>query len=59
MTRDNRHKLKPERVRLDISKTVSSMETVQQWSKSPTEVAQALSLEVFKTRLDEALSNLV
>lgn len=55
---ETRHKLKPERTRLDIRK-VSSGETRQQWGMQPTEVAQALFLEVFKTGLDKDLSNLV
>ena len=32
---------------------------VRHWNRSPREVVDALSLEVFKARLDGALSNLV
>jgi len=35
------------------------MRVVRHWHRLPTETVDALSLEVFKTRLDGALSNLV
>ena len=35
------------------------MRVVRHWNRLPREVVDALSLEVFKARLDGALSNLV
>jgi len=35
------------------------MKVVKYWRRLPTEVADAPSLEVFKARLDRALSNLI
>ena len=35
------------------------MGVVRHWNRLPNEVVDALSLEAFKARLDEAVSNLV
>ena len=45
--------------RLGIWSNFFTARAVKQWSRSPREVVQSTSLEVFKTRLDKALSNLV
>ncbi|PKU28255.1 hypothetical protein llap_21439 [Limosa lapponica baueri] len=52
---------KPEEVRfrLDIRKKFFTVTEVRHWNRLPRELVDAPSLEVFKTRLDEALSNLV
>ncbi|KFM01132.1 hypothetical protein AS27_11542, partial [Aptenodytes forsteri] len=52
-------KLKEGRFRLDIRKTVFTMRVVRHWNRLPREAVDAPSLEVFKARLDGALSNLV
>jgi len=58
-TKGNVFKLKEGRFRLDTRKKFSTMQVVRHWNRFSTEVAAAPSLEVFKARLDRALSNLV
>ncbi|KFW70394.1 hypothetical protein AS28_03199, partial [Pygoscelis adeliae] len=55
----NGFKLKKGRIRLDIRKKFFTMRVVRHWHMLPREVVDAPSLEVFKARLDGALSNLV
>ncbi|KFR17797.1 hypothetical protein N306_11508, partial [Opisthocomus hoazin] len=55
----NGSKLKEGRFRLDIRKKFFTMRVVKHWNRLPREVVDAPSLEVFKARLDGALSNLV
>jgi len=52
-------KLKEGRLRSDIRKKFFTMGVVKHWSRLPREAVAAPSLEVFKARLDGALSNLV
>ncbi|KFV07801.1 hypothetical protein N340_13313, partial [Tauraco erythrolophus] len=55
----NGFKLKERRFRLDIRKNFFTMRAVKYWNRLPRGVVDAPSLEVFKARLDEALSSLV
>jgi len=57
--RGNGCKLKEGRFRLDMMKKFFTMRVMKHWNRLPREAVAALSLEVFKARLDRALSNLV
>ena len=58
-TRGSGCKLKEGRFRLDIRKKFFTMRVVKHWTRFPREGVVAPSPEVFKARLDGALSNLV
>jgi len=51
--------LKEERFRLDVRGKFFTRRVVRCWNRLPREAVAALSLEVFKARLDGALSNMV
>ncbi|KFR09792.1 hypothetical protein N306_03106, partial [Opisthocomus hoazin] len=55
----NGSKLKEGRFRLDIRKKFFTMRVVKHWKRLPREAVDAPSLELFKHRLDGALSTLV
>jgi len=57
--RGNSSKLKEDRFRLDIRKKFFTMRVVKQWNRLPREAVAAPSLELFRARLDGALSSLV
>ena len=44
---------------LDIRKKSFTMRVVRHWNMLPRDVVEVPSLEIFKTRLDQALSNLI
>ncbi|KFQ36556.1 hypothetical protein N332_10783, partial [Mesitornis unicolor] len=54
----NGFKLKEGRFRLDIRKKFFTLRVVRHWHRLPSEAVDAPSLEVFKARLDGALSSL-
>jgi len=58
-TRGIGFKLKEGGFRLDIRKKCFTMRVVKHWHRLPREVVDAPSLEIFKARLDGALSNLI
>ncbi|KFV20675.1 hypothetical protein N340_12414, partial [Tauraco erythrolophus] len=55
----NGFKLKEGRFRLDLRKKFFTLRVVKHWNRLPREAVDAPSLEVFKARLDETLSNLM
>ena len=57
-TRGSGFKLKEGRFRLGLRKKSFTLRVVRHWNKLPREVVAAPSLEIFKVRLDGALSNL-
>lgn len=57
--RDTRHKLGQQRFKLSIRKNFFPLRTVRYWSRLPRELVQSPSWEVFKTKLDKDLSNLI
>ncbi|KFV39320.1 hypothetical protein N341_09680, partial [Tyto alba] len=54
----NDFKLREGRFRLDIRKKFFTMRVVRHWHRLPREAVAAPSLEMFKARLDGALSSL-
>ena len=52
-------KLKEGRFKLDIRKKYFIVRVMRHWNRLPREAMDAPSLEVFKSRLDGAWSNLV
>ncbi|KFP94170.1 hypothetical protein N329_04230, partial [Haliaeetus albicilla] len=55
----NGFKLKEGRLKLDVRKKFFTVRVVRHWNRLPREAVDAPSLEMFKARLDGALSNLV
>ncbi|KFZ67650.1 hypothetical protein N338_11898, partial [Podiceps cristatus] len=55
----NGFKLKEGRLRLAVRKKLFTLRVVRHWHRLPREAVGAPSLEVFKARLDGALSSLV
>lgn len=57
--RDNRHKMKKGKFKLDVRKHFFIMRTAKHWSRLTREVVQGLSSEAFEARVNKALSNLI
>ena len=57
--RGNGFKQEEGRFRRDIRKKLFTVRVVRHWHRLPREVVNAPSLETFKARMDEAVSNLV
>ena len=57
--RGNGWKLREGRFRLNIRKKFFTVRVVRHWNRLSKEVVDASSLEVFRARLDGALSNLI
>ncbi|KFW68520.1 hypothetical protein AS28_02795, partial [Pygoscelis adeliae] len=55
----NGFKLKEGGFRLDLRKKLFTVRVVRHWNRLPREAVDAPSLDMFKARLDGALSNLV
>ena len=51
--------MKEGKFRLDIRKKFFTVRVVRHWNRLPREVVDTPSLEVFKARLDAALSNAI
>ncbi|KAJ7426538.1 hypothetical protein WISP_14842 [Willisornis vidua] len=58
-TKGNGFQLEEGRFRLDVRKKIFPMRVMMHWNRLPKEIVDVPSLEVFKARLDGALSKLV
>jgi len=58
-TRGNGHKLKQRKLQLNMRKSFLILRVTEHWNRLPREVVESPSLEILKTRLDEALCSLL
>ncbi|KFV78137.1 hypothetical protein N308_15071, partial [Struthio camelus australis] len=55
----NRHKLKHRKFHLNMRKNFFTVRVPEPWHRLPREVVESPSLEIFKTRLDVILGNML
>jgi len=58
-TRDNGHKLKHRKLRLNRRKNFFPLRVTEHWNRLPSEVVESPSLEIFKTHLEKFLCSLL
>ncbi|KFV72458.1 hypothetical protein N308_11818, partial [Struthio camelus australis] len=55
----NGHKLKRRKFRLNLRKNFFTVRVTEHWNRLPRGVVESPSLEIFKTRLDVILGNML
>ncbi|KFV83762.1 hypothetical protein N308_01700, partial [Struthio camelus australis] len=55
----NGHKLNHRRFRLNMRKNFFTVRVTEHWTRLPREAVESPSLEIFKTRLDTILGNVL
>jgi len=58
-TRDNGHKLKHRKFRLNTRKNFFPLRVTEHWNRLPREVVESPSLDIFKTHPDKGLCSLL
>jgi len=58
-TRDNWHKVKHRKFRLNMRKNFFILRVMEHWNRLPREVVESPSLEILKTHLDKVLCSLL